>query len=371
VSFNTSIKIKTHDEEKRILNLIELLIQEYKLDLTGLTIFTEIATGPYFYTPLIPLMANAKEVFALALDSCYGTKSEIINCAENFSRQHGIVNSLEIITEKSSKYVHKSDIITNSGFVRPIDAEMIGWMKPTAVIPLMWETWEFREVDLDLDACKQNNIVVLGTNEHVPPCDMRLYSGLLALKLLFELGLEVCNTNLLLIGDQSTLGKAIHNFLIKAGCCIDWFGSEGNAPYNYEQLTGYFEKFGKFYESIIVAEHKDSRCIIGPEGVLNIDLILKHNPTVRIGIIAGNINLESLNTSGLYFLPKKIRPFGYMSYQPDTLGPRPILELYTAGIKVGEAMSRARLLGFGVKETVKYALENSPAMDFLGENSWL
>ena len=64
--------------------------------------------------------------------------------------------------------VAQADIITNSGHVRPIDAEMIGWMKPTAVIPLMYEAWEFRDADLDLAACQRRGIVVAGTNERHP-----------------------------------------------------------------------------------------------------------------------------------------------------------------------------------------------------------
>ena len=36
----------------------------------------------------------------------------------------------------------EADVVTNSGHVRPIDAETVAWMKPTAVVPLMYEAWE-------------------------------------------------------------------------------------------------------------------------------------------------------------------------------------------------------------------------------------
>jgi hypothetical protein len=53
-----------------------------------------------------------------------------------------------------------------------------------------------------------------------------------------------------------------------------------------------------------------------------------------------------------------------MSYQPDQLGPRPVLELYAAGLRVGQAMATARLRGRSLEEATSFALRTSPAMAF-------
>ena len=48
-----------------------------------------------------------------------------------------------------------------------------------------------------------------------------------------------------------------------------------------------------------------------------------------------------------------------------------MLRLYAAGLKVGEVMARARLSGMTIREAAKHALDNSPAMDFDGNLSWI
>ena len=42
-----------------------------------------------------------------------------------------------------------------------------------------------------------------------------------------------------------------------------------------------------------------------------------------------------MERTSLQYLPKKIA-FGHMSYQAYHLGPQPVLELFAAGLKVGE-----------------------------------
>jgi hypothetical protein len=57
---------------------------------------------------------------------------------------------------------------------------MISWMKPTAVIPLMFEAWEFRPSDLELAAAQQRGILVAGTNERHPDVDVFSFLGIMA-----------------------------------------------------------------------------------------------------------------------------------------------------------------------------------------------
>jgi hypothetical protein len=358
--------------ENRIDKILRQCISEFNLDLQGLTIFTEGATGPYLYTPILAVMAGAHKVYAVTADSKFGTKEQVKLQTLEATARWGVADKIDIIFEKSAEQIGASDIITNSGFVRPITREMISWMKPTAVIPLMWEPWEFRDEDLDLQACREYRILVLGTNESDPPLSMFPYGGFVAMKLIFELGLEGYKTEVLLLGGGG-LGNNIHEHFKRLRMDVSWFSDprSGEQSTPYELLPDRFLSHGADYDVLIVAEHQNDVCLLGSSGLISFEIIKQINPGLRIGVIAGNLEVEELRCSGLCFSPKDIRPFGYMSYQPFHLGPRPVLELYAAGLKVGEAMARARRSGLSLKEAAMYALKHSPAMDFGGGQRWI
>ena len=79
-----------------------------------------------------------------------------------------IFDRLVLLGSRNDERIGSADIVTNLGFVRPINGEFLRRLKPTAVIPLMFETWEYRHADLDLSECRRLGIAVLGTNEHHP-----------------------------------------------------------------------------------------------------------------------------------------------------------------------------------------------------------
>jgi hypothetical protein len=233
----------------------------------------------------------------------------------------------------------------------------VSWMKPTAVVPLMWETWEYRGSDLDLEACRERGILVMGTDEGKPPFPMYSYVGILALKLLFELELEVLRTRVLVLGGGK-MGQAITDVLSRAGAEVKNISGSG-----YDGLADHWREVGlSYYEAVICAEHEDPRLLIGEGGILTADVL--SGSEVRVGVVSGNVQQEALMEAGVRFLPAEVRPYGYMSYQPYSLGPKPVLELYASGLKVGWAMATARLRGLTGAAAERFALEHSPAMSF-------
>src|SRR6478672_1970860 len=104
-----------------------------------MAVYTEAASGAYLFAPILAAMAGARRVYALTADSSYGPGAEIDAMTLSAARRVGVSERLHITLKKAVEHVADSDIITNSGFVRPIDRTMISWMKPTAVVPLMWE----------------------------------------------------------------------------------------------------------------------------------------------------------------------------------------------------------------------------------------
>jgi hypothetical protein len=344
-------------------------IEHFDLDLSGLVVLTEAASGPYLATPLTAALAGADQVLAVTDDSEYASGAEVVEATERAAEGWGVAHRLKIRIGRRLEWFGEADIVTNSNFVRPIDAQAVRAMKQTAVIPLMWETWEFRPEDLDLEPCRERGILVLGTCERRPPCDMKPYSGQLALQLLGELGIESSRARVILLGGHETTGVAMNDALTQAGARVAWFANEDGAL-PYRELAPHLERHARDYDALLVAEHEHPIRLLAPDGLVAPEALVDWNPALWVGVIAGDVDAEALRSSGLRYLPERIRPFGYESYETHRLGPRPVLQLYTAGLKVGEAMARARLHGAEPAEAAREALRRAPAMDFGPEMAW-
>ena len=113
-----------------------------------------------------------------------------------------VADQIQLIYHKDPMIVAAADIVTNSGRVRPIDADMIAQMKPSSVVPLMYESWEYRHSDVDLQACRARNIMVAGTNERHPSVDVFSFLGQMAIMQLHDAGIAVRGSHLLLLCDN-------------------------------------------------------------------------------------------------------------------------------------------------------------------------
>ena len=345
---------------KRIEKLIGDAIDTYHLNLSGLTVFTEAASGNYVVTSLIAALAGSDRVFAITQDSRYGKAVDVRKFTLELAHRWGVEDRIEVVSDKIPSILSKVDIVTNLGFVRPIDKSMIAHLKPTAVLPLMWETWEFRETDLDLAECRCKGIMVLGTNEREVGLDLFTYIGYLAVKLAFELEIEIYRSKVAVIG-SGPFGESCVKAFDKLEADIKYINLSAGASLETEPATSTLRDA----DLVVLVEHHSSDCLIGSEGQIAVDELLALSQHLSIIHIAGNINREEIDRAAIPCLPQKSAAPGYMSVATDYLGPKPVIALHTAGLKVGEAMARARLTGFNPIEAEKQVLRELPlAMGF-------
>jgi len=204
---------------------------------------------------------------------------------------------IRITTERTQTDIGQADIVTNSGHVRPVDAEMVGWMKPSAVIPLMYEAWEFRDGDVDLEACKRRGIRVAGTNERHPSVDVFSYLGIMAVKLLLDAGIAVYGCKILV-------------------CCDNPF-----EPYLRRALR------------------PQAHVVIGPTEAA---LIRERSPGAVVAQYWGDIDRSALDTAGVRYWPPAAPALGHMAILPAAVGPEPTVRLQAGGLKVAEILWRSR-----------------------------
>lgn len=335
--------MKSYSQDVRARMLIEEALRRLHLDLSGITVLTEMGSGQYIFTPLIAVLAGASHVFALVKDSRYGGKDEIAKRGNELAGYWGVGGSIEVIDTLSAIEISQADIVTNLGFIRPIDDSFIARMKSGAVIPYMREAWEYRPGDVDLAACRRNNIPVMGTYEDYDGLAIFDYCGPLAAKILFEVGIEVKGTNILLISNDR-FGDVIEPYLHDCGASI-WRAHER------EQIES---KEIDRLDALLVACFQTDELILGAGGWLEPKTIASWHPECTIIQFVGNVDAELLAAHHLRCIPDfSIGPHRMAMTLAD-LGPKPVIELHGAGLKVSELMWRKmQLLGDAEKvETI-------------------
>lgn len=335
---------------ERINSLLRQVISKFDISLDRYCVLTEAASGYFIITPLLAAMGGSRRVLAMARDSRYGRAEEIARDTLDLAKRWGVVDRIEILFSRDDERIGEADIVTNLGFVRPIDANLIEKFKRIVSISLMWETWEFRPQDLDLGLCRSLGIPVLGTNEHHPDLKIFSYIGHVVLKLLYELEIEIFKSMVVIVGNGEFAEEA-QDTLFRAGATATLLNIS-------ELSTELGRKFIQQADALVLLEHHDRQMLIGENGLISAKALHDLNPSLVIAHICGGASQGDLENMKLRFLPRTIAPSGYMSVSTTYVGPKPIIELHAAGLRVGQAMAMAIEQGMSGVDAEKWALAN-------------
>jgi|LGVF01.1.fsa_nt_gb hypothetical protein len=339
----------------RVKRLIEDAIKFNKLDLTDLVVFTEAASRNYVVTPIIAAMAGAK-VYAITSDSKYGKAKDVEEFTYIFAEFCGVRDKIEVVFDKERDFISQANIITNLGFVRPLDKNFVRMMNEKAVIPYMCEAWEYRAGDIDIKTCESKNIPVMATNEDYLGLKVFDFCGTLAIKMLFELQIEVYKSKIVVVSGDN-FGKVIKKYLKTIGAdayLIENLKSEASRRYLGNS------------DALVVADYKNNDVFVGAEDAqISAKNLVELSRKISVIQFAGDIDIEELERYKIPFFPQRRIGKFRMGMTLAELGPKPVNDLHCAGLKVGEVMARARLSGKSVEEAKMTALKYSPAQDLL------
>ena len=273
---------------------------------------------------------------AISRDSPYGAAADNL-AAATFAA--GLFDGADRLTRVLSRpdraEIARADIITNLGFVRPIDAEMLAHARSTAAVPLMCEAWEWREGDVDLAACRRRGIPVLGTNEDADELRVFDFCGPLAGRLLFDAGFEIWRCAVVVFSPDR-FGVVIARWLRRAGAQVH-LTHELRSPASLGAL--------KSADVLLVADYARRSPIVGETGELDAAELAALAPAIAVLQFAGALDAARLAEANIPVYPSP--PVGpvRMARTLAHLGPRPVVDLHAAGLKVGELACRARLAG--------------------------
>lgn len=310
-----------------------------KLDLTGLTVLTEAATGAYAVAPVIAAMAGAREVVAYTKDSQFGKSEDVLNETNQLIHAIGKPLPVTIINKISPVEYSRFDIITNSGHLRPITREHIMFMKPTAVIPLMYESWELRKSDVDLMACRDRGIRTAGTNEHNRLLNVFEFLGPLVVKALHNGFIPMIGSRIVVISNNA-FGLPIARHLVRNLAEIFCVGPK-ECFYGIDDAV----LCGDLGEAEIT-QNIDVCVIATTPSISHEQTYNRHTLTEFISNVCpatcvhmwGDIEYEILQRLDVLMMPSEQPHEGHQGLVMSGIGPEPIIRLIVGGLKVGEVL---------------------------------
>lgn len=186
------------------IKLIKEMIYVTGLNLTGMTVLTELASNDFMFTPIIAKLAGASKVTVWGKDTRYG-KSVLLEKRLRKLCSDFAISPIDKFSHNNRPLsdITQAHIITNSGMLRPLDSEFLSYVQPeTSVIPLMYDAWEIRTKDADFQTIKNRKIRVCGVNEYVSDFEVFKYVGPLAAKMALSAGYEILGNSILIWSDD-------------------------------------------------------------------------------------------------------------------------------------------------------------------------
>jgi hypothetical protein len=301
----------------RLVRLARRAVEEMRIDLTGRTVLTEAATGAYAVTPVIAALAGAAHVTARAKATRYGSVAEVRHEHDMLYGLAGVGKQITFTDEPIG--VETADIVTNSGHLRPLDAEFASRMKPGSVVPLMFEAWELDRdrADLDLQALVRRGVRVAGTNERHPQVRVFEELGPMAVRELGDAGIAVLGLKILVLCDNP-----FAPYLVRG---LDAAGADVSCAscLNESDTDG--------YDVILVAQRPRGTPVFGAKEAARAG-------TAIVVQYWGDIDRDALTAHNVPYWPLDAPGSGHMAVLPSAIGPEPIVRLQAAGLKVGQVL---------------------------------
>lgn len=306
----------------RLTSSIRHAVRRMNLDLRDLMVVTECATGAYSCTPAIAALAGAARVVAFGKDSSYGTFEAAREDVFYLWKALGLpldvlltTDSLDVLNDN----LRKADIVTNSGHLRPLDKAKLKFMRSKSAIPVMYEAWELRNEDIDLNYCREKGILVGGTNERHPDVDVFEYLGPIVAKAILNSHHEIVNERCLIVSNND-MGPYINQTLKAIGAEVVMSPDGKDMP-------------NEDWDIIVIASTPPSAggkvvCIDG----MRADLYCQ---------LWGDVNRKSAPGN---WCPIEEPHTGHMGLTLPYLGSAPVVKLQAAGLKCGEAMLKKNIL---------------------------
>jgi hypothetical protein len=312
-------------DPQRNTHIVNDWVARLGINLRGVRVLTEAATGNFSFGPGLLLRAGAEHVYCWAKDSIYGTAAEATEQVQAALAALGLPSDCVTfaLNERPAAHVKDADLVLNCGPVRPISAEMLSLRKTRrTVVGLMFDQWELRPDDVDIEACRTYGIGLAGVDESHESLRIFPACGALAIKMAHEAGYEIFG-NTITVWSDDAFGKVISSAFTSAGA------AEVRMTGKDEELA----RMAKGSDFVFCAKYNEERSLIGSGGLIS---QLMHTERTNFGLVHlyGAVDTQWARENNIKVAPDKSGHAKRMSRTLDHLGP-----LYSIGLFAAGAMS--------------------------------
>ncbi len=328
---------------RQVLRLVAAAIDRLRLDLTGLNVLTEAGVGYRRIAPSLAALAGAEAVYAVVRDSAHMSRKDAEAQTAWFAELARVANRVHIVTTRLQAPLAEIGVVTDLPGVRPVDESLVRSLPETAVVTLMRGTGQWRAADVDVATCRRSHVAVAGVDEEA--AGLLGSTAMEVARHLLSLGVEIAGATVVVAGAGRACAHVVRG-LCDAGAAV-----LVAAPENAGRLALLGGRkigdaltdesvLGRLAEAdalVLCPASREDR-MVGP-GAVDAARLAEAAPHLAVVCLASETDRRALASAGL-----RCRPGGDGETALDVF-PRALVELYTAGLKVGEVMARARRRG--------------------------
>lgn len=307
----------------RLVGLMLEAIEVMSLNLTGISVLTEAATGAYAVTPVIAALAGAQGVVAVAAAGRHRTSEDIAAQTRRLAAAAGVAAVVEVTEHLPTDAKLAFDVVTNSGHLRPLRRSLIERLPAGAVIALMFEAWAVRDQDIDRPACAERGVPIVGVNACHPSIDVYPYMAPMSAKLLFDAGIAVYRSRIAVLCDNP-FAEPIARGLAAMGARV-------------QVLTRVEALQAGRWDAILCVFQPQRGPAVGPREAA---IIAARAPGAAVAQVWGDMDRSALAAYGVRCWPLVPPRPGHMAILLSEIGPEPIIRLQTGGLAVAERVWR-------------------------------
>ncbi len=329
---------------RHVLRLIRRAVERHRLDLGGLRVLTEAGVGYRRVTPVIAGLAGAAEVYAVARDSFEASRREAEEQTAYLCAVAGLGERVRFVANRLQAALGEVDIVTDLPGVRPVDEAVLRNVGESASVTLMKGISHWRAADVDAATCRRRGVAVAGVDED--GIDLYRFLPDAATWGLLQLGVTVSGAVVLVAGDGLAYTKVARG-LADAGAHVLGAAPDGAGRVSLCGARKVADALPEAVGAGVLAEAdalilcpSDAEArTVGPRGWIEAAALAVAAPHLAVVSLSGEPDRRGLAGAGLRSWPGAGDP------APLELLPAPLIELHTAGLKVGEVMARARRRG--------------------------